>query len=427
MADPIEAELLNYEEVDDIPAHDIKSEKKSKITKGYAAIHAAGFRDFLLNPEIMHALTDNAFEHPSEVQQECIPYALLNSDIICQGKSGMGKTAIFVISVLQQIDPVEGEVSCIVIANVRELAYQIAEEFNRFSKYMKNVRTAVIFGGIPRATHIQLLKDKKPNIIVSTPGRLLDFVQCSKGKRPVIDVSHVKFFIIDEADKVLESESERKKVTEIFSYLPKDKQTMLFTATMPEKMKDICRKFTRDAEEVLLDDEKKLTLHGLQQYYCELEPKEKNRKLLDILDEFKFNQVVIFVSSRNRAKALDEILNQVGIPSLAIYRGMEQQDRIKGLRDFKNFKKKILVSTDLFARGIDVERVNIVINYDVPSSSDTYLHRVGRAGRFGTKGLAISFISTEEDKTMLDEIQKRFEVEIKVLPDKVDASTYMNA
>ena len=197
MADPIEDELLNYEEVDDVPQHDIKSEKKGKIGKGYVAIHSASFRDFLLNPEIMHALADNAFEHPSEVQQECIPYALLGNDIICQGQSGMGKTAVFVISVLQQIDPVEGEVSCLIIAHTRELTYQIGEEFNRFSKYMKNVTTAVLFGGIPPQTQRDLLRDKKPNIIVASPGRCLDFI---KRKHPILDVSKVRFFIIDEAD-----------------------------------------------------------------------------------------------------------------------------------------------------------------------------------------------------------------------------------
>lgn len=425
MADPIEDELLNYEEVDDVPTHDIKSEKKNKVSKGYAAIHAAGFRDFLLSAEILRALGDNAFEHPSEVQQECIPTALLGTDIICQGQSGMGKTAVFVITVLQQIDPVEGEISCLVLANTRELAYQIGEEFNRFAKYTAvRDKTAVLFGGIPKSTQIEMLKEKKPCIIVSTPGRCVDFI---RGKRPVLDVSKVKFFIIDEADKVFETENMRKQVTEIYNALPQNKQTMLFTATLPDKMKEICKKFTKNEEEVILSANKKLTLHGLQQYYCELEPKEKTRKLINILDEQPFNQVVIFVSEVSRAKALDEILNQVGMPSIAIHSEMDQLDRIKGFRQFKRFEKKILVSTNLFARGIDVERVNIVINYDMPDSPDTYLHRVGRAGRFGTKGLSISFVSSEEDKAMLDEIQKRFVVQIPVLPDKVDESTYMNA
>ncbi|KAK8882139.1 ATP-dependent RNA helicase ddx39a [Tritrichomonas musculus] len=424
MADPIEAELLNYEEVDDAPQHDIKSDKKSKIGKGYVAIHSHGFRDFLLNPEIVNALKDNAFEHPSEVQQKCIPYALLGNDIICQGQSGMGKTAVFVISVLQQIDPVEGEISCLVIALTRELTYQIGEEFNRFSKYMKNVSTVVLYGGISPQTQKDVLREKKPNIIVASPGRCLDFI---RGKRPVLDVSKVRFFIIDEADKVLDSDNMKRQVTEIYNALPPNKQTMLFTATMPEKMMDVCRKFTKQPKEILLDANQKLTLHGLQQYYCVLEPKEKNRKLVYILDNFKFNQVVIFVSEKSRAKVLDQILNEAGFPSIAIHSNMPQLDRIKGLCLFKNFQKKILISTDLFARGIDVERVNIVINYDMPKSADTYLHRVGRAGRFGTKGLSVSFISSEEDKAMLDEIQKRFVVEIPVLPDKVDSGTYMNA
>ena len=425
MADPIEAELLKYEDVEDVPDDSSKSSsKKGKIGRGYVALHSAGFRDFLLIPELMHAISDNAFEHPSQVQQECIPHALLGSDIICQGQSGMGKTAVFVISVLQQIDPVEGEVACLVIAPTRELAYQIGTEFNRFSTYMPKVSTVVLYGGLPKKTQEDLIKNKKPNIIIATPGRCLDIL---REKNSPLKVSKLKFFVIDEADRVLENEDMKKQVTSVFDLLPSIKQTMLFTATMPEKMKDVCRKFTKNATEIYLDDQKKLTLHGLQQFYCKLSQDEKNKKLIDILDNLKFNQVVIFVSKKSRARALDEILNQVNYSSIAIHSKMEQMDRIKALRQFKNFQKRILVSTDLFARGIDVERVNIVINYDMPNSTDTYLHRVGRAGRFGTKGLAISFVSSSEDSTMLDDIQKRFVVEIPELPETVDASSYMNA
>ncbi|OHT07099.1 ATP-dependent RNA helicase SUB2 [Tritrichomonas foetus] len=421
MADPIEDELLNYEEVEEPKEHSSKQDKKG--FKGHVAIHSAGFRDFLLIPELMHAIGDNAFEHPSEVQQECIPHALLGSDIICQGQSGMGKTAVFVISILQQLDPVEGEIACLVIAPTRELAYQIGTEFNRFSAYMK-VKTVVIYGGMPKSTQIQLIKDEKPNIIVATPGRCQDLI---KDRNSPLNLSKLRFFVIDEADKVLEHEDMKKQVQDIYNGLPNIKQTMLFTATMPESMKEVCRKFTRNPTEIYLDDKKKLTLHGLQQFYTKLEATEKNRKLLEILDNFKFNQVVIFVSKKSRAKVLDDILNEVQYPSIAIHSKMPQIDRIKALRLFKNFSKKILVSTDLFARGIDVERVNIVINYDMPQSSDTYLHRVGRAGRFGTKGLAISFVSTDEDVAMLEDIQKRFTVEIPELPENVDAGTYMNA
>lgn len=427
MADPIEEEILNFEDMEQ--TEDVKQDKQKMKSKGYVGIHSTGFRDFLLSPELMRAISDNGFEHPSQVQQECIPQALLGTDIICQGKSGMGKTAVFVISVLQQMDPVEGELSCLCIAPTRELAYQICSEFNRFSKFMKNVNTVVIYGGIPKKNQIAMLKEQKPNIIIATPGRLVDLIQ-EKRKRdapPIIDLSKVKFFIVDECDKVFEKADMKGHVELIYKKLPQSKQTLLFTATMPSEMKDICRKFTRNAAEVFIDGDGKLTLHGLKQFYTRLQPEEKNHKLVEILDNFTYNQVVIFVSKKKRAEALNQLLEDIGYPSIAIHAKMVQADRIKALRSFKEFHKKILVSTDLFARGIDVERVNIVINYDLPTSSDTYLHRVGRAGRFGTKGLAISFVSTDEDNNMLQEIQKRFVVEIPELPASVDATTYMNA
>lgn len=422
MADPIDDEILNYDEVEQVA--DIKQDKMKVKGKGYVAVHSAAFRDFLLSAELMRAINDNGFEHPSQVQQETIPQALLGSDVICQGKSGMGKTAVFVISVLQQLDPVEGEVSCLCIAPTRELAYQICSEFNRFSKFMSNVKSVVIYGGIPKQNQISMLKDRKPNIIIATPGRLLDLIE---DKKSVLDLSKVKFFIVDECDKVFEKADMKSVVEKIFKKLPQSKQTLLFTATMPEEMKEVCRKFTRNAAEVFIDDDTKLTLHGLQQFFIKLSPEEKNHKLVEILDNFTYNQVVIFVSKKKRAELLESVIEDCGFPSIAIHAKMDQTERIKALRLFKEFHKKILVSTDLFARGIDVERVNIVINYDLPTSTDTYLHRVGRAGRFGTKGLAISFVSTEDDNKMLQEIQKRFEVEIPELPASVDAGTYMNA
>jgi ATP-dependent RNA helicase UAP56/SUB2 len=420
MADPVD-EILDYVDVDD----DAPLKKAISIVRGhYAGTHAAGFRDFLLSPELNHAIGDCGFEHPSQVQQECIPQALLGTDIICQGKSGMGKTAVFVISVLHQLDPVPGEISCLVIAPTRELSFQICSEFKRFAKYLPAVKTSVIFGGIPKSNHVQLLKAEKPNVLVACPGRCHELV-----REKVIDLSKVRYFVIDEADKVLEKEDMRRDVDQIVKIgrLPAQRQTMLFSATMPDAMKELCRKYTHDATEVYVDDDTKLTLHGLQQYFVKLPTEQKNRRLIGILDSFKFNQLVVFVQSPGRARALDKILNECEYPSSAIHGDMQQQDRIKAYHQFKEFQKKVLVSTDVFARGIDVERVNIVVNYDMPESSDTYLHRVGRAGRFGTKGLTVAFVSSEEDEKMLQQIQARFEVSIQPLPDNVEADTYMNA
>jgi ATP-dependent RNA helicase UAP56/SUB2 len=341
----------------------------------------------------------------------------------------MGKTAVFVISVLHQLDPIPGEISCLVIAPTRELSYQICSEFSRFAKFMPAVKASCIFGGIPKSQQERLIREEKPNVLVACPGRCLELV-----KDKTLDLSKIRFFVIDEADKVLEKEDMRSDVKRIVKdgRLPQQRQTMLFSATMPGPMKQLCREFTHNAIEVYVDDETKLTLHGLQQFFVRLEPAQKNRRLLDILDKFKFNQLVVFVSKPRRAEVLNQILNDCEYPSIAIHGDMPQQERIKAFNLFKDFQRKILVSTDVFARGIDIERVNIVVNYDLPEPiggkpSDTYLHRVGRAGRFGTKGLAVSFVSSEEDNQTLQEVQSRFEVSIPQLPELVDADTYMNA
>ena len=354
------------------------------------------------------------------MQHECIPQAILGIDVLCQAKSGMGKTAVFVITVLQQLDPVPGEVGAVVMCHTRELAYQISHEFERFSTFLGDVTTAVVFGGIPIAQQKEQLKLQPPNIVVATPGRLKALAQDG-----TLNLKKCAHFVLDECDKMLEAVDMRADVQEIFKMTPHDKQVMMFTATLSKELRALCKKFMNDPMEIFVDDETKLTLHGLVQHYVKLEEAEKNRKLNDLLDSLMFNQVVIFVSSVQRCKALDKLLQECNFPSIAIHGSMGQEERLARYKSFKDGDKRILVATDLVARGIDIERVNIVINYDMPSSADTYLHRVGRAGRFGTKGLAVTFVASSEDTEVLSSVHERFEVEIKELPDEIDQSTYM--
>merc|ERR1712146_140878 len=194
-----------------------------------------------------------------------------------------------------------------------------------------------------------------------------------------------------------------------------------------KEVRGICKKFMQDPHEISVDNESKLTLHGLLQYFVKLTEKEKNRKLNDLLDALEFNQVVIFVKSVQRAIALDKLLVECSFPSLAIHSGLNQEERINRYKQFKEFQKRIMVCTDLFGRGIDIERVNIVINYDMSEDGDTYLHRVGRAGRFGTKGLAITFLCTDEDQEVLKNVQERFEVNISTMPSQIDTTSYLNS
>jgi len=390
------------------------------VKGNYVSIHSSGFRDFLLKPEVLRAIVDCGFEHPSEIQHECIPQAVLGMDILSQAKSGMGKTAVFVLATLQQIEPVDGQVSVLVMCHTRELAFQISKEYERFSKFLPAVKVGVFFGGLAIAKDEQVLKSNCPHIVVGTPGRILALIRSKK-----LPLKNLKHFVLDECDKMLEQLDMRRDVQEIFRATPHEKQVMMFSATLSKDIRPVCKKFMQDPMEVYIDDEAKLTLHGLRQHYVKLKDAEKNRKLFELLDVLEFNQVVIFVKSVQRCVALAQLLIEQNFPAIAIHRGMSQEERLSRYQQFKDFQKRILVATNLFGRGMDIERVNIVFNYDMPEDTDTYLHRVARAGRFGTKGLAITFVSDETDAKTLNEVQERFEVDITELPDEIDLSSYI--
>merc|ERR1712141_813487 len=266
----------------------------------------------------------------------------------------------------------------------------------------------------------EVLSKNCPHVVVGTPGRVLSLVKSKK-----LNLKHCKHFVLDECDQMLEKLDMRRDVQNIFRATPHEKQVMMFSATLSKEIRPVCKKFMQDPMEVYVDDDTKLTLHGLRQHYCKLKEAEKNRKLFDLLDALEFNQVVIFVKSVQRCIALCNLLKDQNFPAIDIHRSMNQKERLERYSQFKNFQRRILVATNLFGRGIDIERVNIVFNYDMPEDSDTYLHRVARAGRFGTKGLAISFCSNDEDNEILKKVQERFEVSIGALPDEIEMSSYI--
>jgi len=417
-----EENLNNLEEYVEVADDGVDAGASKRVQGSYAGVQACSFRDMLLKAELQRAIGDAGFEHPSEVQQNAIPFAMVGQDMIVQAKSGMGKTAVFVIATLQQIEA-EAEnksVDTLVLCHARELAYQIHKEFERFSKYLPNIKTKVVYGGVPFPEHKKMIEEDCPHILIGTPGRVLHLLN-----ENVLKLDNLKRFVLDECDDILENGlNMRRQVQEIFKKTPHEKQVMMFSATISENARTICRKLSRKAEEIFVDD-KKLTLHGLQQHFVELTEQEKIRKLNDLLDALDFNQVVIFVKTKQRAAALDKMLQKCFFPSMCIHSDLKQEERLQRYKDFKEYKKRILVSTNLFGRGVDIERVNIVINFDMTGTPNEYLHRVGRAGRFGTKGLAVTFVSGDEDKKVLQEIQDKFEVKITTLPDEIDSSTYM--
>jgi ATP-dependent RNA helicase UAP56/SUB2 len=340
----------------------------------------------------------------------------------------MGKTAVFVLAILQSIDSKKIDpTSALVLVNTKELAYQINREFERLGKYLPAIKSHVFYGGIP------IEKDKEkiaenPAILVGTPARILDLF-----RRKLIKFENLRFFVLDECDKMLDQKDMGRDITEIFTKTPVDKQVMMFSATFSKEVRKLGSKFMQDSEEILIDDEAKLVIEGILQYYVKVAESAKTKKLTDLLDNLLFNQVIIFVSKVERAIELNKILKDCSFPSLTIHSGLGVEERIEKYKQFKEGAGRILVSTDLFARGVDMEKVNIVINYDMPKpltdkqdEIDTYLHRVGRTARFGTKGLAISFVSSDDEQETLKKIQDRFVLKIGELPDQIETDQYMN-
>lgn len=444
---------VNYEEEmdGDIDLENVDQTNTSSTEGGakkgnYHASHSAGFKDFFLKEPILRSIIESGFEHPSEVQQECIPQAILGQDILCQAKAGYGKTAVFVLSTLHLLDTSSDDVTALILVITKDLAFQIFKEYKRFSTHLDNVRISCLMGGVDRKLNIKELKETKPQIVVGTPGRVKDLVESG-----ALKLDKVKYFILDECDRLLESIDFRRDVQRIFTRTPHEKQVMLFSATLPKTTKDTCRKMVQSGQvvECFVDDERKLVLHGLVQYYLKLSEAEKNSKLVDILDNVQFNQVVIFVNSSQRAEALAHLLRESNFPAKHFHGQLTVEERLQRYNEFKGGSSgsqiRILVTTDVFGRGIDIQKVNVVVNYDFPkvlekeknesgesvatqhalqSNADQYLHRVGRAGRFNTKGLAISFVTTQEDADVLKIVQDRFEVRIPEMPDEIDPVLY---
>lgn len=418
-----EEDLVDYGEEDDKPVD--ATNAGDSVKKGYVGIHSSGFTFLsLLKPELRRAIEDSGFSEGvdsvfSEVQHKCMPPAILGRDVICQTKSGMGKTPVFVFSTLQQIEPVPGQVAALVLCHTKELASQIRAEFERFTTYFPHLKVAAFYGGVNIQINKDSLKNECPHIVVGTPGRILAL---SRDKD--LSLKNVRHFILDECDKMLETLDMRRDVKAIFELTPHDKQVMMFSATLSKEIRPVCKKFMQDPMETYVDDEAKLTLHVVQHYIKLTEPEKKIQKLIDLLDALEFSLVVIFVKSVNTAAELNTLL-KCDFRTTCIHSGMSQKERLTQYKDFKWGYIRILVATDLVGMGIDIKRVNTVINYDMPDSADTYLHRVGRAGRFGTKGLAITFVSSASDSDVLNQVQERFEVDIKELPEQIDTATYM--
>jgi ATP-dependent RNA helicase DDX6/DHH1 len=353
------------------------------------------------------------FEKPSPIQEEAIPVALSGRDILARAKNGTGKTAAFTIPALQKTKSSVNEVQALILVPTRELALQNSAVARTLGKH-RGVNVMVTTGGTNLKEDIMRLNEPV-HIIVGTPGRVLDLAS-----KNVIDFSEAKMFIMDEADKLLSPEFV-PIIEQLLGYFPEDRQVLLFSATFPLIVKSFMEKHLKIPYEINLMDE--LTLRGITQYYAFVEEKQKLHCLNTLFSKLNINQSIIFCNSTNRVELLAKKIHELGYSCYYSHARMPQRDRNKVFHDFRNGNTRVLVCSDLLTRGIDIQAVNVVINFDFPKNAETYLHRIGRSGRFGHLGLAINLINWN-DRFNLYKIEQELGTEIKPIPQVIDSRLY---
>lgn len=365
------------------------------------------FEDMELNESLLRGIFAYGYEKPSVIQQKAIKPLMDKKDLIAQAQSGTGKTATFTIGMLQNIDLDQNETQAIILAHTRELASQIHKVVTNISKYMK-ITTNLSVGGISVRENINLLRDR-PHIVIGTPGRILDMIT-----KKHIRNENVKMLILDEADELL-STIFINQVHDIFSNLLSSIQVGLFSATMNDSFFNITNKFMRNPIKILVKNEE-LTLEGIQQYFVNVEQNEfKYDTLCDLYSAFSASQSIIYVNSKKMADILSNKLMNDDFTVSCIHGDMSQSLRDQIIKEFRDGESRVLITTDLLSRGIDIQQISIVINYDIPKEIENYIHRIGRSGRYGRKGVAINFITTY-DKEKIKHIEKYYSTEILELP-----------
>lgn len=382
-------------------------------TEDVTATKGNEFEDYFLKRELLAGIYEKGFEKPSPIQEEAIPVALTGKDILARAKNGTGKTASFIIPAIEKVDTSKPYIQGLLLVPTRELALQTSQVTKELGKYL-SIEVMVTTGGTSLRDDIIRL-EQPVHILVATPGRVLDLVQ-----KKVCKLDHCQMFVMDEADKLLSHEFQ-PLVEQLIGCLPLDRQIMLFSATFPHKVKEFRDKFLRKPYIINLMDE--LTLKGITQYYAFVEEKQKVHCLNTLFSKLQINQSIIFCNSVNRVELLAKKITELGYSCFYIHARMLQSHRNRVFHDFRNGACRNLVSSDLFTRGIDIQSVNVVINFDFPKNSETYLHRVGRSGRFGHLGLAINLI-TYDDRFKLYQIEQELGTEIKPIPSVIDKSKY---
>ncbi|WP_163971722.1 DEAD/DEAH box helicase [Oceanobacillus halotolerans] len=345
------------------------------------------FNELQISNPIMKALENMGFEEATPIQAETIPLAVSGNDVIGQAQTGTGKTAAFGIPMIEKIDAKQRKIQALVVAPTRELAIQVAEELNRLAKF-KGIRALAIFGGQQMDRQIRALKDG-PQIVVATPGRLLDHM-----RRRTIRTSNVKITVLDEADEMLNM-GFIDDIRDILKGIPEERQTLLFSATMPKEIRDIATNLMNQPKEIKVKA-KEMTVENIDQYFIEIPEKQKFETLNNHLDIHTPDLAIIFSRTKKRVDEITDGLQARGFRAEGIHGDLTQGKRMSVLNKFKHGRVDVLVATDVAARGLDISGVTHVYNFDIPQDPESYVHRIGRTGRAGKTGEAISFITPRE-------------------------------
>lgn len=372
------------------------------------------FEDFFLKRELLMGIFEKGFERPSPIQEEAIPIILQDRNVLARAKNGTGKTAAYIIPCLEKSNPEQKNIQVLILIPTRELALQTSAIVKEMGKHM-GIQCMVTTGGTSLKDDIMRLYNTV-HIVVATPGRILDLAS-----KKVADLSNVKTIIMDEADKLLSPEFQ-PVLEQIIDSCNEQHQICLFSATFPVTVKDFCQKFVPNPYTINLMDE--LTLRGITQFYAYVEERQKVHCLNTLFSKLEINQSIIFCNSVNRVELLAKKITELGYSCYYIHAKMQQANRNRVFHEFRNGATRHLVTSDLFTRGIDIQSVNVVINFDFPKNSETYLHRIGRSGRFGHLGLAVNLI-TYDDRHNLRRVEQQLGTDIRPIPPVIDRSLYV--
>jgi translation initiation factor 4A len=360
-----------------------------------------------LKTNLLRGIYSVGFESPSQIQAQSIPVILTGKDVIAQAQSGTGKTGAFCISTLQKCtnDPT---LQAIILSPTRELSSQIHSVFESLALHT-GISAQLLIGGVSIDKDIKKMQQHTSQVLIGCPGRVLDFLN-----RKVVSYSNIHLIVLDEADEIL-SQGFQTQLYNIFQYLTDQVQVVMFSATIKEELHEISNKIMRDPIKILVKSEM-LTLEGIAQFYISFQnDQDKIEALKDLYNFISMSQSIIYCNSVKRVVDLYHVMKSSGFPVCCIHSDMDKQDRQSAYQEFKSGKYRVLISSNVTARGIDIQQVSTVINFDLPKCVDTYLHRIGRSGRWGRKGVGINFI-TNYDTDKMKEIEAHYGTQIKEFP-----------